>query len=458
MMTDFSKLPLKKNLQENMKSLGFQNLTPIQAHSLLPILEHKDLIAKAHTGSGKTLAFSLGILNKIDLKTFKPQALVLCPTRELVIQVSEEIRKLSRVFQNLKIVNLCGGFRIDKQIHSLKHGAHIIVGTPGRTLDILQRNELSLQALKTFVIDEADRILDMGFEKDLNKIVRFLPSKRQTLFFSATFQDNIISLSKHLQKNPNFVDTDLEVKKPEIKQVFIKCEPSDKIHTLKLLIQNQKIQSSIIFCNTKQQCQLVANKLMKEGYSAHALSSDLEQWQRTEVLTLFANKSISFLVATDVAARGLHIDKLSSVIIYDISKDLDFHIHRIGRTGRAGEAGRAYSFVTNSDLQAITMLENKMNLNITYTSYKNQNIEKNKIIPAPMSTFKILGGKKNKIRAGDILGALTSKPSLTGSDVGKISMNESCSYVAIIREKALSAKQILTTTPIKGRLFKIKHL
>ncbi len=348
--SQFSTLALNSNLIKSTISLGYNKLTPIQAETLPEILKGFDVIGQGVTGSGKTAAFSIGILNKLDAEIFKIQALVLCPTRELADQVAREIRKLGCTIHNIKVLTLCGGSAFGLQKGSLAHGAHIIVGTPGRILDHLDKNNLSLESINTLVLDEADRLLDMGFQTSLDAIIEYLPENRQTLLFSATFDDDISSIATKIMRKPKIIKVASVIKEKGINQNFylIKNEAS-RFDALKLILFRYLPKSTIVFCETKKEVQAVANNLIDLGFSASPLHGDLDQKDRDQTLLCFSNKSLSILVATDVAARGIDISSLSAVFNYKLARDVKSHIHRIGRTGRAGSSGNIYNLYTERE-------------------------------------------------------------------------------------------------------------
>ena len=346
----FAQLSLHPALLENLQSLEYHAMTPIQAQSLPAILEGKDVLAQAKTGSGKTAAFALGLLQKLDVRSLAVQGLVLCPTRELADQVAGEIRRLARLIPNVKVLTLCGGMPINPQFSSLEQGAHIVVGTPGRVQKHLDKESLSLDSLKIWVLDEADRMLDMGFADAMREIAKGCPRQRQTLLFSATYPDDIQKLSAEFQRSPLSVRVESTHSAHQIEQRFFELPNQEaKFPALIKLLQHYQPRSAVIFCNMKQQTQQVADQLKAKGYSALALHGDLEQRERDQVVVRFANQSCSVLVATDVAARGLDIKELQAVVNYDITPDPEVHVHRIGRTGRAGKKGTAISLVEAHD-------------------------------------------------------------------------------------------------------------
>lgn len=457
--TAFSTLPLTPEFLANLELLDYQTMTMIQEKSLPAILDAKDVQAQAKTGSGKTAAFGIGILHKLDAQIFQTQALVVCPTRELADQVSQEIRRLARAIPNTKIITLCGGKPIRPQLQSLEHHPHIVVGTPGRLLKHLQTGALKLDNLKILVLDEADRMLDMGFHDDIMHIIDMTPTQRQTLLFSATYPKEIKNISLAIQKQPVDIRVESLHDDKEIKQIFYEIQKNTRTETLVALLHHYRPESSLVFCNRKQQCQELAEELWKQDFHALAIHGDLEQQDRDKVLVQFANKSSSILIATDVAARGLDIKNLHAVINFELSPDPEIHIHRIGRTGRAGKKGLALSLFMASEQRKINALEAYQNspVSIDKTSSLKKTKEGGKLSPS-MVTLCINGGRKNKVRAGDILGALTATTNLPSKQIGKISIFDTLAYVAVERSIANQALKILSEGKIKGRKFKTRKL
>lgn len=455
---DFSSLPLPAEVLANIASLDFKEMTPIQAQSLPAMLEGKDILAQAKTGSGKTAAFAIGLLHKLETNKYQTQALVLCPTRELADQVSAEVRRLARAIPNTKLVTLCGGKPMQAQLAALEHPPHIVIGTPGRILKHLDKATLKLDDLKTLVLDEADRMLDMGFYDEIIRVIEKTPKQKQTLLFSATYPDQIKKISNKFQNDPVDVRVESIHDDKEIKQIFYEIEAGERSKALIALLQHYKPESSIVFCNTKQQCQELVDELWKQGFHVLALHGDLEQRDRDQVIVQFANKSSSILIATDVASRGLDIKDLSAVINYELSPDPEIHIHRIGRTGRAGNQGLALSLFLASEkfrVEAIeAFIKNPVRIDKTSTLKTH---DFSKLIP-PMVTLGINAGRKDKVRAGDILGALTANTSLEGKQIGKIDIFDKYAYVAVEQAMAKEALQILAEGKIKGRKFKIRRL
>jgi len=452
----FSSLPLKPALLENIESLGYTHLTPIQAESLPHILEGRDVIAQAKTGSGKTAAFGIGLLSRLDLSSFRVQAVVICPTRELADQVCKEIRRLARFTQNIKVLSLCGGVPFGPQIGSLEHGVHIVVGTPGRLQEHLRKRSLRLSNLKILVLDEADRMLDMGFEEVITDVISYAPTHRQTLLFSATYSDPIREISQNFQFKPVSVSIDSNHQEGTIEQHFYQIEKAQRHNALGYLLSYHRPESTVVFCNTKRECQEIKNALDNCGFSVQALHGDLEQKHRDQVLVRFANKSCSILVATDVAARGLDIKELQAVINYDLPWDPEIYVHRIGRTGRAGKKGLALSLCTEAELNRVTAIEDYQETKVRWDEVAPFQMSYQTRFEPPMVTLWINGGRKDKVRPGDLLGALTGESGITGSDVGQIDIFDGHAYVAIKQASADKALACLSKGKIKGRSFMVR--
>lgn len=453
----FSNLPLNPSLLESLTSLGYLEMTAIQAESIPVMLEQKDLIAQAKTGSGKTAAFGIGILNKLNPAYFATQALVICPTRELADQVSNELRRLARAIPNIKILTLCGGTPMRPQIASLEHGAHIVVGTPGRLLDHIGRNSIRLNTIQTLVLDEADRMVDMGFYEDIVGIVAACSPRRQTLLFSATYPDDIRQASQGFLRDPVEIKVESQHAEQQIEQYFFEITAEERNAAVARLLLHYQPKSSIVFCNTKIHCDELAFELQQQGITALALHGDLEQRDRDEILVLFANQSCSVLVATDVAARGIDIQSLGAVINADVSKDTEVHIHRIGRTGRAGERGLALTLATPNEKKWVRLIEEYQKREATWKMLAELDANSEHLI-APNISICISGGKKDKLRPGDLLGALTGDVGLRKDQVGKINVFEFNSYVAIERSVVDHALDKLSHCKIKGRQFKVREI
>ncbi len=454
----FNTLSLSAEFINNLSTLGYTAMTPIQQQSLPPVLQGKDILAQAKTGSGKTAAFAIGLLHTLESQLYKVQALILCPTRELADQVSKEIRRLARPLTNTKILALCGGTPIGPQFASLEHQPHIVVGTPGRILKHLQKGSLKLPHLKTLVLDEADRMLDMGFYDDIMQIIDKTPPQRQTLLFSATWPGQIKKISQSIQKNPLNIEVESLHDNSKIKQVFYEIQREERTSTLIALLQHYQPQSCVVFCNRKQQCKDLAAELSRQGFHAVALHGDLEQKERDQKLVLFSNRSRSILIATDVAARGLDIKDIDAVINYELSPDPENHIHRIGRTGRAGNEGFALSLYMASEVSKVNAIEDYQKQPVYIEKAASLNTRNDAILKPEMTTLCISAGRKNKIRPGDILGALTSTGKLSGKQIGKIDIFDRLAYVAIENTRAGQALKILSDGKIKGRQYRVKKL
>ena len=451
----FSNLPLEKAMLDNLEQMGYTEMTAIQEQSLPLTLAGEDVIAKAKTGSGKTAAFGLGLLHKLDVKKWKIQGLIMCPTRELADQVANELRKLARFKHNIKILTLCGGMPLTPQRISLEHGAHIIVGTPGRIQDHIGKDTLDLSHVHTLILDEADRMLDMGFLDDIKQIISHMPANRQTMLFSATYPEEIGFLSKSIMKNPKQVSVEAGEAKPDINAHFYKTTVNEKKRDLLSLLLHHQADSAIIFCNMKVTCDEVSEYLNDMGLYALALHGDLEQRERTEVLALFSNGSASILVATDVAARGLDIKDLDLVINYDVPTQSEVYVHRIGRTGRAGKSGIAETLYTAREASKIEEIEGEIGEGVNY-GYLDK-LKHNDLYTPKYTTLKIDGGKKDKLRPGDIVGAITSSKQIKGDEIGNINVTAMRSYVAVERDKADIAFKLIRDGKMKNRKFRV-HL
>ena len=454
----FNSLPLNPATLDNLAQLGYLAMTPIQALSLPPALAGKDLIAQAETGSGKTAAFGLALLERMNPRRFAVQSLVLCPTRELADQVTVEIRRLARAMDNIKVVTLCGGVALRGQRASLENGAHVVVGTPGRVMDHLARGYLALDALNTLVLDEADRMLDMGFFDDIATVTRQCPPERQTLLFSATYPDGIEKLARQFMRDPVQLKVEAASAVSLIEQRFYEVTRPTRFEAVAQLLNHFRPVSTLAFCNTKQQCRELVVYLQQHGFSALALYGELEQRERDQVLAQFANRSTSVLVATDVASRGIDIKELSAVINVDITPDPEVHVHRIGRTGRAGETGLALSLAAMYEMGAVGKIEQYQRFESVWHSLDELAPSGSGPMLPPMVTLQILGGRKEKIRPGDVLGALTAEAGFTREQIGKINVTEFTTFVAVQRDIALQAMQKLNAGKIKGKSVRVRLL
>jgi ATP-dependent RNA helicase DbpA len=456
-MTEFSRLQLIEPLQRALVEVGYAEMTPVQAASLPGILSGRDVIAQARTGSGKTAAFALGILSTLDAAAIRLQGLVLCPTRELADQVSREIRRLARFIPNVKVLTLCGGVPLRPHLASLAHEPHIVVGTPGRILDLIEKQALPLQALKVLVLDEADRMLDMGFADAIGAIIEATPSRRQTMLFSATLPGSIREISRQFQRDPLDVTVHSDPDETLIEQIFFEVEPTSKLAALEDLLLHYRPESAVVFCNTRQDVRAVAEDLAGRGFSVLALHGELDQREREEMLVRFANRSCTVLVASDVAARGLDISELPMVINFDIASDADTHLHRIGRTGRAGRSGVALSLCSPREMTRVNVIESRLGSPVRWSPLPKPPADATPH-PAPFVTLAIDAGRQDKLRPGDLLGALTGEAGIAGKAVGKIDVFPTRTYVALERDSHIRAMQRLRAGKIKGRTFRVRKI
>jgi ATP-dependent RNA helicase DbpA len=455
---DFAGLPLAPHVVANLVALGYTQMTPIQAASLPISLAGHDLIAQAATGSGKTAAFGLPLLANLNPRRFAVQALVLCPTRELADQITAELRRLARAEGDIKVITLCGGVALRTQLASLEHGAHVAVGTAGRVLDHLQRGSLKLDALNTLVLDEADRMLDMGFYDDISAVAKQCPSQRQTLLFSATYPPAIGKISAALMRQPQEIKLTATPSAQQIKQFFFEVREDERLHAVGQLLNHYRPISTLAFCNTKQQCRDLTQVLQAQGFSALELHGDLEQRDRDQVLVQFANRSASVLVATDIAARGLDIEGLEAVVNVDISPDPATHTHRMGRTGRVDAEGFAFSLVGLDEMGRVGAIEKELGFTSVWLKLGELKANTEKALTAPMQTLQVLGGRREKIRAGDVLGALTKDMGFAAAQIGKINVNDFSTYVAVDRSVAQQALRKLSAGRVKGKTVKVRLL
>lgn len=455
-MTEFSKLTLIEPLQRALAEAGYAEMTPVQEASLPAILSRRDVVAQARTGSGKTAAFALGLLSSLDPTAVQLQGLVLCPTRELADQVSREIRRLARFIPNVKVLTLCGGVPLRPHLSSLTHEPHIVVGTPGRILELIEKQALPLKAIRVLVLDEADRMLDMGFADAIDAIVRATPNERQTLLFSATIPQSVREVSREFQREALDITIPSESDDTLIEQTFFEVAAESKLHALESILLKYRPESAVVFCNTRQEVRAVAEDLLNGGFSVLALHGDLDQREREEMLVRFSNRSCTILVASDVAARGLDIADLAMVINFDIASDADTHLHRIGRTGRAGRRGIALSLCSPHESGRARVIEDRLGEALAWGTLPSRSDAEP--WSAPFVTLAIDAGRQDKLRPGDLLGALTGDAGLPGTAVGKIDIFPTRTYVAIDRASHLKAMQRLRTGKIKGRTFRIRKI
>jgi ATP-dependent RNA helicase DeaD len=343
----FSELALSDELQEAIAEMGFENATPIQSQAIPHILEGRDIIGQAQTGTGKTAAFGVPLIDRLDPRDKGIQALIMCPTRELAVQVANEIKKLIKFKKGINCLAVYGGESIERQISALKRGVQIIIGTPGRILDHMDRRTISFENVKMIVLDEADEMLNMGFRDDIESILKDMPKEKQTIFFSATMPKPILEMTKRYQKDPVMVKvTSTELTNTSIEQEYYDVKNDFKVTMMTNLIEAHNLQLMLVFCNTKRGVDEVVEELNLQGYKAEALHGDLKQAQRNTVMGKFRKGLVNILVATDVAARGIDVENVDAVFNYDVPLDVEYYVHRIGRTGRAGKTGRSFTFVT----------------------------------------------------------------------------------------------------------------
>ena len=451
----FSELTLPATLARGLADVDYLEMTAVQAASVPTILNGGDVVAQAHTGSGKTAAFALGLLAALDTSAASVQGLVLCPTRELADQVSREIRRLARAIPNVKVLTLCGGVALRPQLASLAHLPHIVVGTPGRIQELMEKRVLPLQAVKVLVLDEADRMLDMGFAETIELVVKAIPEDRQTLLFSATIPAEIRAVSRRLQRAPLDVSIEDQATRPHIAQLFFKVEAEQKQAALRALLLEYKPESAVVFCNTRHAVRSVAAELSSQGFAVLALHGELDQREREEMLVRFANHSCTVLVASDVAARGLDIAELALVVNYELASDAATHLHRVGRTGRAGRSGQAVSLCSTREAGRLRAIADGLDGPVHWGRLP---AAAGQAPTAPYVTLVVDAGRQDKLRAGDLLGALTGSAGLTADAVGKIDVFATRTYVAIARAALHQARNGLRAGKIKGRNFRVREL
>ena len=516
----FEEMGLSEEIQKAVRYMGFEEASPIQAKAIPAMISGIDLIGQAQTGTGKTAAFGIPILEKVDPKLKKLQAIVLCPTRELAIQVADEIRNLSRYMHGIKVLPIYGGQDIVKQIRSLKSGTQIVIGTPGRVMDHMRRKTMKLDFVHTVVLDEADEMLNMGFREDIEFVLSGVPEERQTVLFSATMPKPIMEITKKFQNNAKVIKvTKKELTVPNIEQYYYDAKPKKKEEVLSRLLDIYSPRLSVVFCNTKKQVDLLVNALLGRGYFAAGLHGDMKQEQRDRVMQGFRTGKTEILVATDVAARGIDVDEVEAVFNYDLPQDDEYYVHRIGRTGRAGREGRAFSFVSGKEVyklkeiqrycktkiyaqkvpslndvantkmenilddvervieqedldMMINAIEERVN-NSEFTAMDmaaaflkiccgmtedNKNTEENDwefgdtgAGEDGMVRLFINIGKKQRVRPGDILGAIAGESGMDGKLIGTIDMYDKYTFVEVPREYAREVLNAMKNVKIKGK-------
>ena len=516
----FEEMGLSEEIQKAVRYMGFEEASPIQAKAIPAMISGIDLIGQAQTGTGKTAAFGIPILEKVDPKLKKLQAIVLCQTRELAIQVADEIRNLSRYMHGIKVLPIYGGQDIVKQIRSLKSGTQIVIGTPGRVMDHMRRKTMKLDFVHTVVLDEADEMLNMGFREDIEFVLSGVPEERQTVLFSATMPKPIMEITKKFQNNAKVIKvTKKELTVPNIEQYYYDVKPKKKEEVLSRLLDIYSPRLSVVFCNTKKQVDLLVNALLGRGYFAAGLHGDMKQEQRDRVMQGFRTGKTEILVATDVAARGIDVDEVEAVFNYDLPQDDEYYVHRIGRTGRAGREGRAFSFVSGKEVyklkeiqrycktkiyaqkvpslndvantkmenilddvervieqedldMMINAIEERVN-NSEFTAMDmaaaflkiccgmtedNKNTEENDwefgdtgAGEDGMVRLFINIGKKQRVRPGDILGAIAGESGMDGKLIGTIDMYDKYTFVEVPREYAREVLNAMKNVKIKGK-------
>lgn len=516
----FEEMGLSEEIQKAVRYMGFEEASPIQAKAIPAMISGIDLIGQAQTGTGKTAAFGIPILEKVDPKLKKLQAIVLCPTRELAIQVADEIRNLSRYMHGIKVLPIYGGQDIVKQIRSLKSGTQIVIGTPGRVMDHMRRKTMKLDFVHTVVLDEADEMLNMGFREDIEFVLSGVPEERQTVLFSATMPKPIMEITNKFQNNAKVIKvTKKELTVPNIEQYYYDVKPKKKEEVLSRLLDIYSPRLSVVFCNTKKQVDLLVNALLGRGYFAAGLHGDMKQEQRDRVMQGFRTGKTEILVATDVAARGIDVDEVEAVFNYDLPQDDEYYVHRIGRTGRAGREGRAFSFVSGKEVYKLkeiqrycktkiyaqkvpslndvanTKMENilddvervieqedlDMMINAIEERVNNSEFtamdmaaaflkiccgmtEDNKTTEENDWEFGDTGagedgmvrlfiniGKKQRVRPGDILGAIAGESGMDGKLIGTIDMYDKYTFVEVPREYAREVLNAMKNVKIKGK-------
>ena len=518
----FEDLPLSVESQRAIADMGFEEATPIQSQCITLIQEGRDVIGQSQTGTGKTAAFGIPLLERIDPNNPKVQAVILCPTRELAIQISAEFSKLLRYRQGVRVLPIYGGQPIERQISSLKKGVQVVVGTPGRVMDHMERATLRLQNVSITVLDEADEMLDMGFRDDIEFILEKMPEDRQTLLFSATMPSAILEMTKRYQDNPEHITVIRNVLTvPNIDQIYFEVKDPLKLEALCRLIDAESPTLSIIFCNTKRRVDELTEQLQGRGYFAEGLHGDLKQLQRDLVMRKFRNRTLEILVATDVAARGIDVDDIDIVFNYDLPQDEEYYIHRIGRTGRAGRHGIAYTFVAGREVYKLREImhytkakikKGKMPTLLDIEEIKTkqftekikgiieegrlgkyvgvvESMEDHSAMDIAAALFKyhlhdedaedilfeepakkgrnngqsdnrnmarlfITVGKKDKIRPGDIVGAITGETGISGRAIGQIDIYEDFTFVDVPKNKMDKILDTMKRTKIKGKKVK----
>ena len=459
-MATFQSLGLVDTLLRAVEAEGYESPTPVQEQSIPPLLAGRDVLGVAQTGTGKTAAFTLPVLQIMDRN--KPggkrhiRALILSPTRELAAQIDERLGAYS---ENMDVRHrvIFGGVNQNPQVRALQRGLDVLVATPGRLLDLVGQGHIDLSRIEFFVLDEADRMLDMGFYDELEVIFQHLPQKRQTLLFSATYPDTIAQISDAVQKAPQRIETQSLHTGTKIEQIAYKVTDEHRDQAVAAVLSHYQAQAAIVFCHTKAQTFALTEYLQQKDIAAVALNGDLEQRERTQVLTRFAHKSALVLVATDVAARGLDIDAVDVVINYTVTEEPDVYVHRIGRTGRADAEGLAVTLVSESEMAGLRAIEAHAQVVLKPKGIESVRYHANRIVQPAFATLSIDGGKRQKLRPGDILGALTKEAGIDGDDIGKINVTNQVSFIAVKLRSVKRAMAQFREGKIKGKKFRARR-
>ena len=518
----FEELEISNEVKKAISEMGFEEATPIQTKSIPVIMTGKDVIGQAQTGTGKTASFGIPLIERIDRKNKDVQAIILCPTRELAIQVADELRKLTKYTSGIKTLPIYGGQPITRQIQALKKGVQVVIGTPGRVMDHMRRRTIKLQDVNMIVLDEADEMLNMGFRDDIETVLAQLPVERQTIMFSATMPKAIMEIAKQFQNNPELVKViHKKLTVPNMDQLYYEVKKRNKFEVLTRLIDIHNPKLAIVFSNTKRQVDELVTSLQARGYTADGLHGDLKQPQRDRVMNSFRNGYTEILVATDVAARGIDVDEVEAVFNYDVPQDEEYYVHRIGRTGRAGREGKAFTFVVGKeiyklrDIQRYTKTKIKRDKIPTIDDVeeikttalveqiteiiKNDNLTKQiytieKILEEDVTSIDVAAallkmlvgdketkqtdvneaefedtgaeagmvrlfinvGKKQRVRPGDIVGAISGETGMPGKLIGMIDMYDKYTFVEVPREYAKEVLQVMKDNTIKGKTINIE--
>lgn len=476
--TNFAQHGFSQEVTKALTNLGYEQLTEVQEKVIPLISEDKDVIVKSQTGSGKTAAFAIPICEKIQLEQKSPQVLVLTPTRELAVQLKQDITNIGR-FKRIRCAVVFGRQPMEFQRRELKQRVHIIVGTPGRTFDHIERKNIDLTDIKYLVIDEADKMLDMGFLEQVEAIIKLLPHQRVTMLFSATMPEKIVEICNQYMSNPIQIEVESEFSSEEmIQQAYYEVDEEDKVDLVNQLIYKYRPESCILFCNTRETVDMLFEEMARDCFSCGSLHGGMEQRDRLQAIQSFKRGEFQFLVATDVVARGIHIDDISLVINYDMPLDNESYVHRIGRTGRAGNGGAAITLVMPGEGRTLHEIEEYIQYRIPQAQFPTpeevavgrkifkeasakQRIlkeDKSETLNQEITRIRINTGKKGKMRPGDILGAISSIDGVNGQDIGIIDVQDTCSYVEILGDKGDLVMEALQHTKIKGKLQSLKKV